>query len=93
MAVRVGNLPPGLRDLVTPRYEGVDAEFVVVDRKALEASGADGSLRLAEAYGRVLGAELVTRIDALVEAVEASGVRSEATGYLAQRLGLTRDDG
>ena len=41
----------------------------------------------------LLGAELVTRIDTLVEAVEASSARSEAAGYLAQRLGRTRDDG
>ena len=76
MAVRVGNLPPGLRDLVTPRYEGVDAEFVVVDRKALEASGADGSLRLAEAYGRVLGAELVTLpIEGLPSALKATATK------------------
>jgi hypothetical protein len=39
----------------------------------------------------LLGADLVARIDALVEAVDASAARSEAAGYLVQRLGLTRE--
>lgn len=79
MAIRLGNMPPGLMKLVPEGFKPEDAEMVFVDRKGIEVAStahaelAEG-LRLVDAYNRMLGSETtVLTVADLPEGLQEAG--------------------